>query len=656
MRKIFNKDSINTNVFFGSAAVIFIITAFSVLWPDTLEVFFKGVQEWLITNTSWVYILAVAIILFFSIGIIFSRMGDIKLGPDHAEPEYSNVSWFSMLFSAGMGIGLLFFGVAEPVMHFSNPPIGEGGTTAAAQEAMKITFFHWGLHAWAIYATLALILAYFAYRKNLPLLPRSAFYPFIGEKIHGKIGDLIDIFAIIGTLFGVATSLGYGVSQVNAGLNYLFDIPISNTVQVLLIAGITSLATASVVLGLDGGIKKLSNLNLVFAVGLLLAILLLGSSVGLMKDYVQNTGAYLSDIIYKTFNLYAYEKKESWVGGWTLLYWGWWISWSPFVGMFIARISKGRTIREFMCGALFVPAAFTFLWMTVFGNSAIALALSGQANELVQTIGNNVPVALFKFFEYFPFSSFLSVLGLLLVMTFFVTSSDSGSLVIDTLASGGMEEPPVWQRIFWAALEGLVAAVLLSAGGLGALQTMTIASAFPMIFLILASLLAFLRTLRADFLLKNSIQNHSTSVQYNSASTHWKDRIKHLSRHPSLKRVQTYLQDVALPALEELQKELKAQGYEVTLHSSADKLELSIENSDADNFHYEIHARNFTVPEYANTTREEYCRAEVFLLNGGQDYDVYGYTKEQIIADAISQYEKHYHFLHVLNSEQTEAS
>ncbi|BDD09399.1 choline transporter [Fulvitalea axinellae] len=654
MKNLFSKDNLNPQVFFGSAAVIFLITAFGAIWPKSMEAFFKQTQAWLITNTSWVYILAVAVITFFSFGIIFSRMGDIKLGPDHEEPEYGNVSWFSMLFSAGMGIGLLFFGVAEPVMHFSTPPVGPGGTPEAAQEAMKITFFHWGLHAWAIYATLAVILAYFAYRKNLPLLPRSAFYPLIGDKIHGKIGNMIDTFAIIGTMFGVATSLGYGVTQVNAGLNYLFDLPISTTVQVLLIIGITAMATISVVLGLDGGIKKLSNINMALAVGLLLAVLFLGSSMGLMKDYVQNTGAYLSDLIYKTFNLYAYEKKETWFGGWTLLYWAWWISWSPFVGIFIARISKGRTIREFMCGALFVPAAFTFLWMTVFGNSAISLALSGHAQDLVHTISNNVPVALFKFFEYFPFSSFLSMLGVMLIITFFVSSSDSGSLVIDTLASGGLEEPPVWQRVFWAVLEGLVAAVLLYAGGLGALQTMTIVSAFPMIFLILISLFSFIRTLRADYLLQNSILSHSTSVQYSSASMPWQDRVKHLSRLPSQTRVRTYLKDVAFPAMDELQKELRGQGYETELTFEQDKLMLSIDNSDEENFHYEIHVRRFNVPEYVNSEREAYCRAEVFLLNGGQDYDVFGYPKEQLIADAICQYEKHYHFLHKLTSEQAE--
>ncbi|PIK15661.1 BCCT family transporter [Halobacteriovorax sp. JY17] len=647
-----NESTMNKRVFLTSAVFIVLITICGSIWPSGIEQLFKGIQHWLITNTSWVYVLSVGIILFFSLWLMFSRMGDIKLGPDHSEPEYTNTSWFAMLFSAGMGIGLLFFGVAEPMMHFSSPPVGEGQTIEAAREAMKITFFHWGLHAWAIYATLGVILAYFCYRKELPLLPRSAFYPIIGDKIHGVLGDCVDIFAIIGTMFGVATSLGYGVTQVNAGLHYLFDLPQTGMIQVALIAGITLLATISVVLGLDGGIKKLSNINLFLALVLLVAVIILGDTVFLLKSYIQNTGAYLSDIIYKTFNLYAYEKKESWIGGWTLLYWGWWISWSPFVGMFIARISKGRTIREFMVGVVFVPAAFTFLWMSVFGNSAISLALQGKADKLIETVNTNVPVALFQFFEYLPGATFLSGLGVLLVMTFFISSSDSGSLVIDTLASGGEEEPPVWQRIFWAVLEGVVAATLLLAGGLGALQTMTIASAFPMIFMIMVALFAFIKSLRADYLLMSSVQNHSTTIQYTQASMGWKDRLKTLIDHPSEESARNFIKDIGLPAIEELAEELSNKDQIVEVNRGDESVDLTIKNLNVEDFHYSIRLREFMTPDYIDESQKSYWRAEVFLFSGGQHYDIFGYSKEQIIADAITQYEKHFHFLHVNNFEK----
>ncbi len=593
------------------------------------------------------------IILFTSLWLMVSRLGDIKLGPDHSEPGYTNLSWFAMLFSAGMGIGLLFFGVAEPIMHFSSPPVGEAQTIESAREAMKITFFHWGLHAWGVYALLAVCLAYFCYRKNLPLLPRSAFYPILGDKVHGVAGDVVDTFAVIGTMFGVATSLGFGVAQVNAGLHYLIGIPQSETIQVILIAIITGMATISVVLGLDGGIKKLSNINLVVAVILLVAVMALGDTVHLFQQYVQNTGSYLSDIIYKTFNLYAYEKKEKWIGGWTLLYWGWWISWSPFVGMFIARISRGRTIREFMIGVLFVPAGFTFLWMTVFGNSAISIALKDTSGKFVEAVNGNVPVALFRFFEYFPFSAALSVLGVLLVVTFFVSSSDSGSLVIDTLASGGQEEPPVWQRIFWAVTEGVVAAILLHSGGLDALQTMTIASAFPMIILLMIAIYCLVKSLRADLLLMKQVQNHTTTIQYEQSNTTWQERLDSLLSHPKFKEADKFLNEVVEPGLVELQEEFKKRGLDARLNTNKkDSISLVIHNEEVEDFKYEVFLRSFEVPEYApDEEHEKYYRAEVFLLSGGQEYDVFGYTKNQIVADAVTQYEKHFHFLHLSNSE-----
>jgi choline/glycine/proline betaine transport protein len=614
--------------------------------------FFKVVQKWLIINTSWVYVLSVGVVLFFALYLMMSRLGDIKLGPDHSEPDYKNTSWFAMLFSAGMGIGLLFFGVAEPIMHFSSPPVGDPLSISSAQEAMKITFFHWGLHAWAVYAVFAVILAYFSYRKNLPLLPRSAFYPFIGKRIYGKIGDMVDTFAVIGTMFGVATSLGFGVAQVNAGINYLFGVPQNFTVQVILIAIITMFATVSVVLGLDGGIKKLSNINVALAVILMTSVLFLGETTHLMQSYVQNTGAYLSDIIYKTFNLYAYDRKDSWIGGWTLLYWGWWISWSPFVGMFIARISRGRTIREFMIGVLFIPTGFTFLWMTIFGNSAILLVLKGHATDLVATVDSNVPVALFKLFEYFPFSTTLSMFGLLLVVTFFVSSSDSGSLVIDTLTSGGAEEPPVWQRIFWALTEGAVAATLLLAGGLEALQTMTIASAFPMIFMILIGSIGLLKSLRADSLLLMSVQNHVTSIQYTQANMTWRERLDSLMNHPEKKEVDVFLNKVIKPALKELGDEMATRGATVTLDSSSTNgATLLVKNGDVEDFKYQVQLRPFEIPDYIPEEGARYFRAEVFLRSGGQDYDIFGYTKDQVIADALTQYEKHFHFLHLSNSE-----
>lgn len=363
-------SSINPPVFYTSAFIITALVLFASIFPDTAQQQFSQIQGWIVDHLSWFYVLTVAIILLSTVYLAVSRYGDIKLGPDHSKPDYKNGSWFAMLFSAGMGIGLMFFGVAEPVMHFVAPPIGDANTIAAAKDAMKITFFHWGLHAWAIYAMVALILAFFSYRHGLPLTLRSALYPLIGERIYGPIGHAVDIFAVISTILGIATSLGYGVLQINGGFNYLFELPIGTGIQVILIVTITALATLSVATGLDKGIKRLSEANLILAVVLLGLVLFLGPTVLLLQSLVENTGGYFSEIISKTFNLYAYQPTD-WLGGWTILYWGWWIAWSPAVGIFIARISRGRTIREFVTGILLVPTGFTFLWMTVFGDIVI---------------------------------------------------------------------------------------------------------------------------------------------------------------------------------------------------------------------------------------------------------------------------------------------
>uniref|UniRef100_UPI0013C36EC5 BCCT family transporter n=1 Tax=Facilibium subflavum TaxID=2219058 RepID=UPI0013C36EC5 len=360
-------------VFYPALGLIIIFACIGVLWPQDAKAIFGAMQSWLTLHAGWLYILAMAIFLVLCVFLMVSRLGDIKLGLDHSTPEYSNLSWFAMLFAAGMGIGLMFFSVAEPLQHFIAPPdvIATTSSFAAAKDAMNVTFFHWGLQAWSVYAIVGLSLAYFSYRHKLPLLPRSALFPLLGKRIFGPIGHAVDVFAILGTMFGVATSLGLGATQVNAGLAYLFNVPNDASVQTIIIVIITLIATSSVASGLDKGIKGLSNFNIILAVALLIFLLIFGNTTSLIQSFVQNTGNYLSTIVQKTFNLYAYQNKQGWLSGWTLFYWGWWIAWSPFVGMFIARVSKGRTIREFLVGVLFIPTGFTFLWLTVFGNSAI---------------------------------------------------------------------------------------------------------------------------------------------------------------------------------------------------------------------------------------------------------------------------------------------
>ena len=438
--------------------------------------------------------MSVNIFLGFTIYLIFSRFANIRLGGPDAKPDFSVWSWFAMLFSAGMGIGLLFYSVAEPMFHFVSPPLGAAGTVEAARLSMGLTFFHWGLHAWGIYALLGVAMAFFAFNRGLPLTVRSVFYPLLKNGIYGPLGDLIDITAVMATLLGIATSLGLGVKQINAGLDHLFQIGQSSSIQIILITGITAMATTSVALGLDRGIRRLSELNMHIGFLLLLFMLIVGPTLFLFNSLVQNIGYYLQNLLEMGTWTEAYS-GTNWQDNWTLFYWAWWICWSPFVGMFIARISRGRTIREFLLGVLLAPTCLTFIWLTVFGNTAIFVELYGNGGIACE-VQNNMATALFVLLAKYPFSFVTSLLGIIVVVTFFVTSSDSGSLVIDIITAGGNTESPVQQRIFWAVLQGIVAATLLLGGGLKALQTAVLTLGLPFTVVLLFVCVSLVKGLR----------------------------------------------------------------------------------------------------------------------------------------------------------------
>lgn len=488
---------IHPTVFWSSAGIVAFFVAFSLFYLARITEVFDAVQLAITSSMGWLFVLSVNIYLGIVVYLLLSRYGHIRLGGADARPEFTTWGWFSMLFSAGMGIGLIFWSVAEPIYHFAAPPWGEAKTAEAAELAMGITFFHWGLHAWALYALMALGLAYFSYNRALPMTIRSVFYPLFGERIHGSIGNIIDILAAVATLFGLATSLGLGAQQINAGLDYLLSIGQGNSQQITLIAFITLMATISVVLGIDKGIRRLSQLNVIFAVALLLFVFLAGPSLHLLDALVQNIGAYLSNIVKLGLQTEAYDQQSTWQHGWTIFYWAWWIAWSPFVGIFIARISRGRTIREFLLGVLFVPTSITFLWLTVFGNSALFTELYGGGG-LVEAVNDNVSTALFVLLDRLPFAAFTSALSVVVIAIFFVTSSDSASLVVDIITAGGHPNPPVVQRVFWAVSEGIVAAVLLVGGGLGALQTGVITTGLPFAVVVLLAGYSLLRGLRQD--------------------------------------------------------------------------------------------------------------------------------------------------------------
>lgn len=500
-------------VFWPATAIIVLFIAIAIVVGRPMEKVFSDIQDGVSDYAGWFFVLAVNVFLFFTVYLSLSRFGNIRLGGKNAEPEFSSMAWFAMLFSAGMGIGILFWSVAEPILHFQSPPIGAAGETrASAIEAMNFTFLHWGMHAWGIYALVGLSLAFFFYNRKLPLTIRSAFYPIFGNRIHGWAGNVIDVLAVVATLFGLATSLGLGATQINSGLSRLFGLEDSVVTQVILIIAITAIATTSVVLGIDKGVRMLSEWNIRIAAVFLIFMIALGPTLFIFDSLVQNTGYYLQNVLSLGFWTESYQQTD-WQNNWTVFYWAWWISWSPFVGMFIARISRGRTIREFVLGVLIVPTALTFLWLTAFGGSAILLELNGS-DTISDAVSENVATALYVLLEQYPFSFVTCLVGVFLIASFFVTSSDSGSLVIDSISSGGKINTPVAQRIFWASIEGGVAAVLLIGGGLKALQTVAIITGLPFALALLVMCYSLYRGLKMEASQEEELQKEKDKRSY----------------------------------------------------------------------------------------------------------------------------------------------
>ncbi len=496
-----------------SGLIILIFSGYALFNMEHANQVFAQVKNMILSQGDWIFILSSNFFILVCFSFAFSKLGDVKIGGIDSEPEFSNFAWYSMLISAGMGIGLMFWSVGEPLYHsMVRPPIFQNENIAYS--AMATTFFHWGLHPWAIYALISLALAFFAYNKNLPLSLRAVFYPILKDKVFGIIGDIIDVLAVVACLFGLATSLGLGVQQINSGLNYLIGIDISVKTQVILIAVITLIATLSVVSGIDKGVKFLSELNIKMALFFMVAIFFLGPAPYILKLFSNALGIYLNDFVKASF--YISLKDTSWQGSWSVFYLSWWISWSPFVGMFIARVSKGRTIREFVLAVLIVPSLLSFIWLSVFGGTAIYI--NDQVNgKLFEVVQNNLPVALFEMIHYLNLPLFsglikvgLSILGTVLVISFFITSSDSGSLVVDNITSGGKLDSPIPQRVFWACMEGFVAAILLLIGGekaLSTLQTAVISTGLPFAIILIMMSILLTKSLQASYKKQKRIKN-----------------------------------------------------------------------------------------------------------------------------------------------------
>jgi len=497
-------------VFMFSSLVVLAFVVITLALPDHAGPLFDNMRKWITSNLSWFFLLAGNIFVLVCLGLIFSPLGKIRIGGGRAEPDFSYLSWFAMLFAAGMGVGLMFYGVSEPLGHYASslggtsldenglrndwaPLAGAAGDEMAAMRlGMAATIFHWGLHPWAIYAVVALSLAIFSYNKGLPLTVRSIFYPILGERIWGWPGHIIDILAVFATLFGLATSLGIGAQQAASGLNYLFNIPAGNTTLVLLIVGITAVALVSIIAGVDKGVKRLSEINIALAFLLLMFMVFVGPTLLIASGFVQNIGHYLMELPFLS-NPFGRE-DSNFSQGWTAFYWAWWISWSPFVGMFIARVSRGRSVREFLVAVLLVPSTVSVFWMTAFGSTAINQLMNGFEGAKDAALS----VQLFEVLGQLPLTGITSFIGIVLVIIFFITSSDSGSLVIDTITSGGKIDAPKPQRIFWGLIEGAIAIALLVGGGLGALQAMAVSTGLPFTLVLLAGCYAIIRGLMSE--------------------------------------------------------------------------------------------------------------------------------------------------------------
>ena len=660
----FNPLVIGATLFFVVLLVAMILIA-----PEQTQTLLNAAKSGIFANFSWFYVLAFSVFLGFLVILSVSSLGNIKLGNDEEEPEFGFLSWLAMLFAAGMGVGLMFFGVAEPLTHYLSD-ITTGSAEHKQQEALLHTLFHWGIHAWAVYGTIALALAYFGFRYKLPLALRSCFYPLLKERINGKLGDLIDIMALLATLFGVITTLGFGASQLGAGLHQLGWISENSfSLQVVVIAVVMSLAIFSAISGVGKGVKILSELNLTLAFCLLIFVLVAGPTLYLLSAFSDNIGTYLSNLVQLSFKTYVYEQEHiDWFSGWTILYWAWWCSWAPFVGLFIARISKGRTIREFIFGVLVIPSMFGILWFTVFGNTAIWLN-NGEAAGILGQMIYSPETLLFKFLDYLPLSSVTGLVSLVVISLFFITSADSGIYVLNNIASRDKSlVAPRWQAMMWGILMSVVAIVLMQAGGLANLQTMTLLVALPFAMLMLLMCFSLWKGLNADKKYFDTKVN-PTSIFWTGDK--WKERLEQMMNQTQEKDILRFLKHTVLPAMRELRQELIGKyDLSVQINTLFDQdepaVELVIQKDLMRDFMYGVKSIGREVSEQLinddnlphiqhSMTYEPYT----YFFDGRVGYDVQYMDQDELIADMLKHYERYLSLLddvgqELMAHEQTE--
>jgi choline/glycine/proline betaine transport protein len=619
-------------------------------------------SEWF----GWFYILLSTSILVFVIFVGVSRLGRTRLGPEHSRPEFSTFAWASMLFAAGIGTDLMFFAVVEPVTQYLTPPRGEGGTLEAAQDATVWTLFHYGINGWAMYSLMGMALAYFAYRRNLPLAIRSALYPIFGKRIHGGLGNAVDLAAVLGTIFGVAASLGIGVVLLNYGLDFLFGIPEGTAAQIGLVAIAVIMATISAVSGVDKGIKLLSQLNVLLAIGLALYILAVGDTVFLLNGLVLNIGDFVSSFPGMTLETFAFDRPVDWLNAWTLFFWAWWIAWASFVGLFLARISRGRTIREFVAGTLIIPFCYIVMWISIFGNSAIDVIRDGNV-EFGQNTVDNPAQGFYQLLAQYPGVTFIAAIATFTGLLFYVTSADSAALVMANLTSHlktPQSDGAPWVRIFWAVATGLLTVGMLIVGGVPALQNATIIMGLPFAFVLVLVMYGLFKALRMEAMhaesqrrtLRTSLSGRSGSGTHQTDIPGWRHRLDRALAFPSRESTEEFLATVALPAVEEVATDLQQRGVQAQAHQhhGADGttyVELVADLGEEHPFRYQIRPREVPMPVYGGAVvpkgTDRYWQLEVHLREGGQNYDVMGYTHAQLTDDILDHYERHLEFVRI---------
>lgn len=645
-------------IFLPSIIFISLVSAVAVLFPDAADDALNTVKSFIFVNLNWVYIWAVTLFVVFLVYLLFSKYGNIRLGDNDSLPEHSFFSWVAMLFSAGMGIGLMYFGVAEPMQHYTSEVFGLDHYVNKAKNAQLYTFFHWGIHAWAIYGLVGLSLSYFAYRIKLPLSLRSCFYPILKNKTDGGWGNLIDVFALCSTFFGIATTLGFGVVQINSGLQVLNIVPDTGFIyQVIIVGTLVSLSVISALTGVDKGIKILSNTNVILVVCLLLFVLILGPTVFLIGSFTEGLGNYINNFFNLTFGTHVYDRAVlPWFYDWTILYWAWWISWSPYVGLFIAKISKGRTIREFIFAVLVLPSLFNFIWMTVFGNSAIWFDINIGKGALSALAGD--PDALmFRFFNYLPLSSVASFATILIVIIFFVTSADSGIFVMNNIATKNAVKSPRWQVVLWGALLAVLSLLLLNAGGLKALQSMTLITALPFSIIMILFIVSLFKALSVD---QSYYERSFSRATVPWSGRLWKQRLQQIVATKDRGYVDHFINSKVKEAFEELQAEFAQNGISASINRSQKpvRLELEIKYDIINNFLYGVATAPKTVSDYlideVNLPKVQekgtfYPRA--YFGDSRESYDIQYFTKNELISDVLKHYDR---FLDIVSEEGNE--